>query len=607
MTHFVVLPPEINSARIFTGAGPGPMLAAAAAWDQLSAELTATATSFSSTVTGLTTGFWQGSASTAMANRALPYAAWLRTASAQAEHSASQLRAAAATFEAARAATVHPAVVAANRILRNSLIAANLLGQNTPAIAASEAVYDQLWAQDATAMASYHNGISAIAARLSSWQEALQNLQGPIDNAIASLGLQGNNIGFGNAGTFGIGLWNTGDHNIGIANTGTGNIGIGNSGTGNFGIGNTGERNIGAFNAGNWNNGFANTGNWNYGLGNPGNGNVGLLLTNERQVGIGGLATTVLIMGGTGVNPVPAPAHVSQIEQLFVTPEYPGYNSAFLVTPSKSFPYTGLHSLTFDASVNQGLANLNTQIMTELAAGNHTVVLGYSQSATIATLEQGYLMSLPIDQRPLIDQLSFILLGNPSRPNGGFLSRLAGTYIERIGFTFYGANPYSLYPTTDYAIQYDGVSDFPKYLLNPFATTNALAGMFFTHDTYSGLTASQIASGIVQPVSPSDTTSSYILIPSENLPLLEPLRWIPLVGNPVADLVQPSLKVLVDLGYDRTAYQDVPTPFSWGVAPADTDWTAVTIALQQGVQQGIRDATASLALPPPVGLGVTLR
>ncbi|MBY0442661.1 MAG: PE-PPE domain-containing protein [Mycobacteriaceae bacterium] len=607
MTHFAVLAPEVNSARIYTGAGPGPMLAAAAAWDQLGVELAATATSFNSAVTGLTAEFWQGSASMAMAYAAAPYAAWLSAAGAQAEHTASQLRAAATTFEAAQAATVHPAVVAANRIRLNALIATNLLGQNTPAVAATEAVYDQLWAQDVTAMAGYHNGISAIAAGLSSWQESLQNLQGPIDNAIASLGLQGNNIGYGNAGTFGIGLWNTGDHNIGIANTGTGNIGIGNTGNGNFGIGNTGDRNIGYFNAGNWNVGFANTGNWNYGFGNPGNGNVGLLLTNEREVGIGGLATTVLIMGGTGLNPIPAPTHVSQIEQLFVTPEYPGYNSAFLVTPSKLFPYTGLHSLTFDASVNQGLNLLNTQIMTELAAGNHTVVLGYSQSATIATLEQGYLMSLPIDQRPLVDQLSFILLGNPSRPNGGFLSRLAGTYIERIGFTFYGANPYSLYPTTDYAIEYDGVSDFPQYLLNPFATTNAFAGMFFRHPTYSSLTASQIASGIVQPVSPSDTTSTYLLIPSDNLPLLDPIRWIPFVGNPVADLVQPSLKVLVDLGYDRTAYQDVPTSFSLGVAPPDTDWTAVTTALQQGALQGIRDATDALALPPPLGLGITLR
>lgn len=602
--NFTVLPPEVNSTRIYTGAGPGPMLAAATAWDGVAAELQAAADAFAATIAGLTAESWQGAASTAMANMAASYATWLSASSAQAEQTAGQLRTAATVFEAVAAATVHPALVAANRAQLNALVASNLFGQNTPAVAATEAVYEQMWAQDVAAMVEYHTGMSGVAAQLTSWQESLQ---GPVHDAIATLGLPGNNIGYGNTGTFSIGVGNTGNFSIGFWNTGNNNIGIANTGNGNFGIGNTGNRNIGYFNAGNFNVGFANTGNGNFGFGNPGNGNVGVLLTDEHQVGVGGVNTTVLIMGGTGLSPLPSPGHVARIEELFVSPDYPGYTAAFLVTPSKLFPYTGLHSLTFDASVTQGVHDLNTQIMAQLATGNHTVVLGYSQSATVATLEQRYLMSLPANQRPLTDQLSFILLGNPSRPNGGFLSRLAGAYIDKIGFTFYGANPYNPYPTTDYSIQYDGVSDFPQFVLNPFSTANAVAGMFRTHPTYGSLTADQIASGIVQPVSPSDTTSTYILIPSQNLPLLDPVRWIPFIGNPLADLIQPDLKVLVDLGYDRTAYQDVPTGFSLGVAPPDTDWAAVAAELQQGAIQGVRNAMTTAALPPPFGLGINLR
>ncbi|EUA10536.1 PPE family protein [Mycobacterium kansasii 732] len=37
--EFAWLPPEINSARIFAGAGAGPLFAAASAWEALAAEL----------------------------------------------------------------------------------------------------------------------------------------------------------------------------------------------------------------------------------------------------------------------------------------------------------------------------------------------------------------------------------------------------------------------------------------------------------------------------------------------------------------------------------------------------------------------------------------
>jgi PPE-repeat protein len=167
---FGILPPEINSGRMYTGAGLGPMLAAAAAWDDLAAELSSTASSYASEVSALTSGAWQGPSSASMAAAAAPYVAWMNATAAQAEETGSQAKVAAAAYEAAFAATVPPPVISANRALLMMLIATNILGQNTPAIAATEAHYMEMWAQDATAMYVYA-GSSASAAQLTPFTE----------------------------------------------------------------------------------------------------------------------------------------------------------------------------------------------------------------------------------------------------------------------------------------------------------------------------------------------------------------------------------------------------------------------------------------------------
>jgi PPE-repeat protein len=166
---FSWLPPEINSTRIFSGAGSGPLFVAASAWDGLASDLSTSASSFNSVISGLTNGQWMGPASASMAAAALPYVGWLSAASAQAEAAASQARAAAAAFESALAATVPPALVTANRTQLLSLIATNILGQNTPAIAATEFEYMEMWAQDVGAMLGYHAGATTAASALPSF------------------------------------------------------------------------------------------------------------------------------------------------------------------------------------------------------------------------------------------------------------------------------------------------------------------------------------------------------------------------------------------------------------------------------------------------------
>lgn len=162
---FGARPPEINSALMYSGAGSGSMLAAAAAWNALAAELRSTATSYSSVLTSLTGEEWLGPASTAMAAAAMPYAAWLGATAELAEQTAAQAEAAVAAYEAAFSATVPPPIVAANRAQLAALVATNVLGQNTAAIAATEAQYAEMWSQDAAAMYGYA-GSSAAATRL---------------------------------------------------------------------------------------------------------------------------------------------------------------------------------------------------------------------------------------------------------------------------------------------------------------------------------------------------------------------------------------------------------------------------------------------------------
>ncbi|WP_156622982.1 PPE family protein [Mycobacterium sp. 1164966.3] len=167
---FGVLPPEINSGRMYAGPGAGPMLAAAAAWDVLAAQLHSHAASYGSTIEGMTVGSWQGPASIAMTAAAAPYVAWMTATAMQAEQAGMQAKVAAVAYETAFAATVPPPVIAANRTLLMTLIATNFLGQNTAAIAACEALYAEMWAQDAAAMYAYAAS-SAVAAQLTPFSE----------------------------------------------------------------------------------------------------------------------------------------------------------------------------------------------------------------------------------------------------------------------------------------------------------------------------------------------------------------------------------------------------------------------------------------------------
>jgi len=225
---WVALPPEINSARMYTGPGASPLLQAASAWATLAAGLGSTSESIATVVAGLTET-WLGPSSLQMAATMMTYAQWLESTSVLAGQSSIQAQAAAAAHEAAFAATVPPPVIAANRVLLASLVATNFLGINTPAIMATEAQYVEMWAQDVAAMFGYQTA-STQASALPSFSPLVASVT-PVNGVPKVVGL-GESVfqpGSGNATTGLPGLLN---FVSGSSNSAAGNLlnsSVGNS------------------------------------------------------------------------------------------------------------------------------------------------------------------------------------------------------------------------------------------------------------------------------------------------------------------------------------------------------------------------------------------
>jgi len=171
---FAARPPELNSTLMYSGAGAGPLMAASSAFSALSSELSSNAASYESIISSLSSE-WTGPSSTAMAASAQTYATWLTTTSAQLQEAAAAATSSAAAYEAAYSATIPPPVVYANRAQLAALVATNILGQNTPAIAANEAMYGEFWAQDAAAMFGYSAAASAASSALTPLTDPTEN------------------------------------------------------------------------------------------------------------------------------------------------------------------------------------------------------------------------------------------------------------------------------------------------------------------------------------------------------------------------------------------------------------------------------------------------
>lgn len=303
---------------------------------------------------------------------------------------------------------------------------------------------------------------------------------------------------------------------------------------------------------------------------------------------------TALIMG-YWLTPDPGESYLDQVTDLFIDP-LPGDYTPVIQDTTETDYQSGLA---------QSVAQVHQGIMDHLDDGK-VVVFGYSQSAAIATQEMINLANLPADERPDPDDLRFVLVENPNAPNGGTFERFASPIAD----SNLPATPVDTpYETDIYTIEYSGIADLPKYPLNPFAMANAMAGYIYLHpfllpgwsDTFD---ESALADAVQLPeYDNADDATDYFLIPTQDLPLLAGLRSTPLVGEALADLIQPDLRVLVDLGYDRTDPADVVTPAQWNFPTID--WDTVFDNLALGAQQGWIAAQVDLGLLPESALPTT--
>jgi len=323
-------------------------------------------------------------------------------------------------------------------------------------------------------------------------------------------------------------------------------------------------------------------------------------------------ANVTLVMGGSG-NPNPPQSYVNAVVTKYITPTFPAFtvsDAQALFTPEAFYPLTGIKDLTPNVSVARGVTILDGAIHQQLSAGNNVAVLGFPPSSIIASLET---RNLDPSGTPSSLPIVFSLLGDPMNPNGGLLARFPGLTMPSLGFTFYGATPGNDFPTNIYTIEYDGFADFPQYPIDFLADLNAIAGIYYVHGTYADLTPTQIGSAIPLANTVGPTTTNYYMIPNPHLPLLEPLRAIPVVGTPVADLLEPDMRVLVNLGYGSPDQgwspgpPNVPTPFKLfpPVNPGTVFGDLVT-GTQQGIGAFVGDIGAAGSRLSVAGMSHTL-
>ncbi len=343
-------------------------------------------------------------------------------------------------------------------------------------------------------------------------------------------------------------------------------------------------------------------------------------------------ASTALIMGGT-MTPTWHKADVDAIMNQFIMPTHPRpadqtIEPVAVTTPEEAWPLTGLFrlislvtgpsstygpggagwpdepwwkltglfDLTYDKSVQAGLADLE-EAMAKYG-NDHLVIYGFSQGAEIAILEKRKLdEQYPGETKhPDID---FVLSGDFNLPNGGAAARLPGFYVPILDFSFNGAEPTGTQFHTDVVTrQYDLVADFPLYPLNVLADLNAVLGFFYVH-THAFDVSLVPDLSTPQPVKSEHGDTTYYFFETQDLPLFGPLRSLG-VPEGLIDIVEPFFRVLVELGYDRSIQPWEPTPARF--APPPLDLGKVATDLIGAIGEGINNAFALFAPPTPTPL-----
>jgi hypothetical protein len=255
------------------------------------------------------------------------------------------------------------------------------------------------------------------------------------------------------------------------------------------------------------------------------------------------------------------------------------------------FPFTPQYgTLTLNQSIATGVSALNQQIAVQMAAGNTVNVWGVSQGALVET---DVIRQLMASGSPYAHNLSFTLTGDPANPNGGIVERFSYPFgpkqIPFLQIPLNGATPpNSPYTTAIYTNQYDPFADFPAHPLNLLSDANAIMG--FGQHSYEFFPRPYVDQGTFD-------NTTYYFAPDNTLPLVNPLRSIPVIGTPIADALQPDLRVLVDMGYSPNAPW-TPTPATvFDVPNVPVVAHDLVLGTQQGGQAFLHDLGAPVAMP----------
>lgn len=348
----------------------------------------------------------------------------------------------------------------------------------------------------------------------------------------------------------------------------------------------------------------------------------------------GALAATALIVPGTATpNANIVDDYMENARDYYIAPfnsdcseandcDLQGINYPAQFWPIPLPGWGGLQGAKWDVSTGEGLANLNSTLVNTLAqeAANTPIVLfGYSQGANIVSREKRNLGYLPKDQQ----YLSFVMIGNTNRPNGGLFERLAFLgHVPILDATFGLPAPTDTCDhicATDIAFRYDGVADFPIYPLNALAVLNAIAGFWYVHGTYLAPTANSDPGELPDGYTPEELAAEladtdnwdehgdtrYITIPTETLPIVRPfLEFGNFSGTsfliePMVKLLSPMLRVIIETGYDRSLSFGTPAPFR--LIPRINPVTFIRDlgeALQEGIQDAFGKQPATTPTPP---------
>lgn len=295
---------------------------------------------------------------------------------------------------------------------------------------------------------------------------------------------------------------------------------------------------------------------------------------------------------------------------------YVPYGGEFVGTdPSQFYGVNYPATLPIDDSVAEGrqpLIDTVAQARTAAGPGGTVYIVSYSEGTIVA---EKYKRELDAQNSPDTGALKFVYIAAPTVPNGGIYARFPNMGpLGLLGFTSTGAAEQSPYDETFITIEYDPVGDFPAYA-NPLALANAAAGFVYLHGdpTPDATDLNNPDAVIVKTVTtPGGGTDTYILVKTEHLPLLQPIRDVSTAlhttafTEPVLGAIEPTLKLAVDMGYTDRDYSDpaTPTRFSLITPPKRIAETLNQLpgALQQGADNfkgGLPSTTPPSTAPAP--------